>query len=150
MVNESGKDGKDGQQGIAGTQGTPGVDGAPGRDGAPGTNGSNGTDGAQGIPGPQGETGATGPSGPTGPGAPVNPYTIMEMVNPCGDAPGVIDEVFIRIATGQLIVLFAQNNHGDYPRLAVLVPGAYSTSDGDNCTFTLNSNNQVVNESHHY
>ncbi len=70
------------------------------------------------------------------------------LVDPCGDKSGVYDEVFIRMANNTLVASFSNNANGDYTRLSVLVPGTYITTDGDNCTFTVSEEYDIVNESH--
>lgn len=109
--------------GPRGNDGTNGLDGDPG---APGLNGSNGLD------------------------APPTPYTPVALVNPCGDAPGIADEVFIQMANGQLVVSFSDSASGQNTRFAILMPGNYQTTDGDHCTFTLSADGTISNENHHY
>lgn len=70
------------------------------------------------------------------------------LVDPCGDKPGIYDEVFIRMANNTLVASFSNNVNGDYTRLSVLVAGNYSTTDGDNCSFTVNEEYDIINESH--
>jgi hypothetical protein len=56
--------------------------------------------GPAGQPGIDGAAGATGPQGPTGANgldAPPTPYTPTALLNPCGDAPGVADEVLLQL-----------------------------------------------------
>ena len=94
--------------------------------------------------------GLDGAAGEDGLDAPVNPYAPVALVNPCNDAPGIFDEVFIRLSNGSLIASFSQNLSGLNTRLSVLVPGSYMTSDGDACAFTVDANNQITNENHTY
>lgn len=94
-----------------------------------------------------GATGATGAAGVAGSNAPPTPYTITELVDPCGHMTDH-DEVLLRTSNNKLIVLYADNIHGDYPRLSILGPGNYTTSDGTGCGFTVDANLNITNE--HY
>lgn len=132
---------------LSACQGKRGHDGAPGAQGPAGINGS---DGAVGPQGPQGAQGPAGSDGADGEDAPPTPYTPVALINPCGDAPGIADEVFILLANGQLIASFSQSANGDNTRFAVLSPGNYVTTDGDNCSFTLSSDGSITNESKSY
>jgi len=144
----SGRDGSTGERGATGDQGIQGqgctVTGSS--SGATVTcpdgtttvinNGSNGTNGSNGSNGQDGQDGADAP------------LAITEIVDVCGDAPNIQDEVLLRLGNGKLIVLFADNSNGKNPRLSVLSAGNYITSDGSNCFFTVTSTNQITNE--HY
>lgn len=168
---DSGSNGQDGLQGPQGIPGNPGTPGTAGMDGvsivslmqavglndafctyggvriylAQDTNGNSQwdvTDDNQQMSsicnGANGEDGATAP------------YTPVGFVNPCGDAPGIWDEVFIRLANNMLLASFSDNIHGENTRLSVLVPGNYMTTDGDHCTFTVDGSWNITNENHHY
>lgn len=107
----------------------------------------------QGPPGQAGTQGVAGIQGPTGnPGqdAPTLPFNIIGLVNPCGDAPGIYDEVFLKLADGTLIASFSADAQGDNTRFSVLTPGNYVTTDGDSCYFTIATNGDIINESHRY
>jgi len=67
----------------------------------------------------------------------------VSTVDPCGDKPGVVDEVGIKLADGRLIFFFDSGN--GQQRLAVLQPGRYVTTDGTACRFTVDANNNIVN-----
>ncbi len=131
--------GRDGSNGTNGSDGTNGVDGT---DGSPGQNGSDGVDGADGRDGEDGTDGRDGADAPT------SPFLPVEIVDPCGDAPGVFDEVFIRLANGKLLASFSDNSNGQNTRFSILVAGNYMTTDGSHCYFTVDSNNQLLNQ--HY
>jgi hypothetical protein len=79
-----------------------------------------------------------------------NPFMPAALVNPCGDAPGIWDEIFLRLANGQLVASFSDNANGNNTRFSILTPGTYETTDGDNCMFTVDNSLQIINESHHY
>lgn len=100
-----------------------------------------------GINGEDGEIGATGPQGPKGdPGAtaPTSPYEVTQVIDPCGDAPGIYDEVFLKMANGTLIASFSDSAAGNNTRLSVLVPGSYVTTDGSNCHVVVHSDGTVT------
>ena len=99
----------------------------------------NGTDGQDGQSGQDGEDGLDIQN---------YDYIPVGLIDPCGDKPGIYDEVFIKMANGTLVASFSNNVNGDYTRLSVLVPGTYMTTDGDSCTFTVTANNDIINESH--
>lgn len=94
--------------------------------------------------GKKGDTGTSGPAGSNGSSAPVNQYNVAAILDPCGDAPGITDEVLLRLTNGQLLVFFANNVNGDYGRLALIGPGTYSTTDGSGCTFTVDNAGNVL------
>lgn len=89
-------------------------------------------------------------NGLDGQDAPPTPFTPTGVVNPCGDAPSVYDEVLIKLSNGTLIASFSQNANGQNTRFAILPAGTYITTDGDNCTFSVNSNGDITYESHVY
>lgn len=102
--------------------------------GAPGPTGSSGADGHDGAQGP---TGAQGSTGPAGADAPVSPYSIVEIMNPCGNT-SQFHEVFFRLANGAVLADFSDNVAGDYTRLSLLVDGVnLMTTDHTGCTFDL-------------
>lgn len=92
--------------------------------------------------------GQDGEDGEDGQDAAPTSFTPTALVNPCGDAPSIIDEIFLKLANGMLIASMSDNANGQNTRFSVLTPGTYRTTDGDNCTFTVNNSNQITNESH--
>lgn len=87
--------------------------------------------------GVSGNDGAVGPSG------------ILAIIDPCSDFPGVHDEVLIRLSDGRLLASFSNNVNGDYTRFSILQSGVgYKSTDGSNCFFSVDANNQLFNE--HY
>lgn len=118
-----------------------------GETGSTGSAGTNGVDGAKGDTGIQGIAGINGTNGTN---APVNPYDIAGLINPCGDAPGIYDEVFIKLNNGIVLASFSANYAGDYTRFVALAPGTYVTTDVDSCVFTINSSGVITFENHHY
>jgi hypothetical protein len=156
----TGPEGRQGNQGVPGERGPTGLPGEQGPTGNPGPSGNDGTScTVASVPG--GATvsctdgsssfvsnGTDGTDGVDGQDAPPTDYTVTEVVDPCGDHPTKVDEVLLKLANGQLLVLFVDNSNGKNPRLSVLPPGNYMTSDGTACYFTVDANNQVINE--HY
>lgn len=72
-------------------------------------------------------------------------FSNTELLDPCGDAPGVVDEVLIRLADGRVLSSFSANAAGDYTRFALLpVPGTYMTTDGSNCQFSLSAEGRLL------
>lgn len=92
-----------------------------------------GPQGPKGDPGKDGVDGKDGIDGQDGADAPPTPYTVTELIDPCGDAPGY-DEVLMRLHNGLLVAHFAS---GTKQFLTVIGPGTYMTTDGTACTFTV-------------
>jgi hypothetical protein len=91
-----------------------------------------------------GITGLTGAAGSNGLDAAPTPYTPVGIVDPCGDTVGIYDEVFLRLSNGILIASFSDNANGKNTRWSILVPGSYVTTDGSNCSFTVDANGNVL------
>lgn len=70
-------------------------------------------------------------------------YNIVTIIDPCGDAPGIYDEVLLKLANGQIVASFSQNVNGDYTRFALIPQGTYMTTDGSNCRFNVSSTGEV-------
>lgn len=112
-----------------------------------GGNGSNGTDGVNGqdgANGADGQDGLDGQDGTNGADAPLNNTDIVEIVDPCGDALGIYDEIFLRMRDGRLVASFSANASGALTRFTILVAGSYQTTDGSGCNFTVNADNSVT------
>lgn len=71
-------------------------------------------------------------------------YSILEVIDPCGPTPSIYNEVLLRLANNQLLALFADNVNGYNPRLAIIPPGSYMTTDGSSCYFNIDANNNVT------
>lgn len=93
-----------------------------------------------------GATGAQGATGAAGINAPVNPYDIVNIVDPCGDAPNIFDEVFLKLANGKMIASVSDNASGANTRFSVIAPGSWRTTDGSMCYFTIDANGNIYNE----
>lgn len=89
-------------------------------------------------------------NGTDGQDAPPTSFTPTGLIDPCGDAPGRYDEVFIKLANGSLVASFSDNMSGQNTRFSVLTAGTYQTTDGDNCVFTLDASGNITSENHHY
>lgn len=68
-------------------------------------------------------------------------YTIVEIIDPCGDNPGQFDEVIFRLADGSLITHYSDTN---LHFLTVLSPGNYRTTDKQSCRFNVSSSLAVT------
>ena len=70
-------------------------------------------------------------------------YNIVTIIDPCGDAPGIYDEVLLQLANGQIVASFSQNAAGDNTRFALIPQGSYVTTDGSGCRFNVSSTGVV-------
>jgi hypothetical protein len=86
-----------------------------------------------------GRDGANGTDGRDGKDLSPGAYTIVDIVNPCGEQ-GDYDEVLLQLANGQILTHYS---HGNKQFLSLIGPGSYQTSDGYACNFTINSNGLV-------
>lgn len=165
-----GPSGSPGPQGPVGSSGKPGAQGEVGQTGPQASPGATGPQGPGGPAGPQGATGpqggkgdsctvqtavngaiilcedgtsvvlVNGQDGEDGEDAPPTPYTVTELIDPCGDQSG-FDEVLLRLANGALIAHYSSGNR---EFLTVVGPGTYSTTDGHSCIFTVHNNGSVT------
>lgn len=88
-----------------------------------------------------------GVDGLPGENAVLNDATPVAVLNPCGDASGIEDEVLLKLADGTVLTSFSDNNNGKNTRFSILYNGTYTTTDGDYCTFVLTDGN-IAYESH--
>jgi len=86
--------------------------------------------------------------GKDGSDSPPTQYTFTGVLDPCGDATGIVDEILFKMANGQILCSFSNNTGGDFTRLAILVAGDYVTTDRSGCFFTVTEDNKIINE--HY
>lgn len=98
----------------------------------------------KGPAGERGQVGAKGDAGAPGADAALSAYSIVNVIDVCGDAPGIIDEVLLVLANGQVLVSFSENANGKNTRFSILPPGTYQTTDGSACVFTLTADGQVL------
>ena len=122
----------DGIAGKDGTDGSDGVDGVAGRDGTDGNDGNDGNDGSDGVDGVAGRDGRDGIDAGT--------YGISEIIDPCGDDPDNLDEVILKLATGQLLIYFEDKGA---KFLTLLTPGTYKTTDKQKCSFTVTADYEI-------
>lgn len=92
--------------------------------------------------------GTNGTNGSNGTNAPPTPFTPVGLIDPCGDAAGIYDEVFIRLSNGTLLASFSDNVNGQNTRFAVITAGSYMTTDGSRCYFSVDASGNLYNE--HY
>lgn len=113
----NGQNGTNGKDGLAGKDGLNGKDGVNGKDGK---DGSDGKDGTNALP--------------------------VIIVDPCGDAPGIIDEILIMLPTGQVMASLSDKTNGHNTRLSILPPGSYMTTDGSSCKFKISATGDIYDE----
>lgn len=94
--------------------------------------------------GRDGSNGQDGQDGEDGEDAVLPGFTPVAVVDPCGDAPGVYDEVLLRLANGSILASFSQNASGLNTRFSLIPAGTYGTTDGTGCVFTVHSNGSVT------
>lgn len=168
-----GDKGDKGDQGNQGSQGNPGATGPQGNPGLPGAPGSNGhnslltlTRGTVSTSLCAAGTGLLVKSGldlnndnslansevnassfvcdgVAGAPAPANPYQVVSIIDPCGDAPGIYDEVFLKFSNGTVLASFSDNANGDNTRFSLLPAGSYVTTDGSNCHVSVDGSGNV-------
>lgn len=68
----------------------------------------------------------------------------VELINPCGDAPNIHDEVLMKFPDGTIVSSFSDNKEGKNTRFSILTPGNYMTTDGDNCLFMIGEDGHVA------
>lgn len=150
--------GAKGDQGFSGNDGVDGNDGSDGVDGEDGSDGSNGHNALAAVISSSacangGYTLLTGVdvnddnalageevqysveicNGTNGEDAVTGAYEIVGLIDPCGDAPGIYDEVFLKLANGTVLASFSDNESGKNTRFSILTAGNYITTDGSNC-----------------
>jgi hypothetical protein len=97
-----------------------------------GTNGVNGTNGIDGV-------------------SPAMPALMpVAILNPCGDAPSIYDEVFLKLADGTVLASYSDNTSGMNTRFTKLIAGTYGTTDGDNCVFTIDASGNITSQNKNY
>lgn len=94
-----------------------------------------------GSAGAKGDTGASGSNGTNGHDSPITPYSITDVLLPCG-AGGGYDEVLLRLGDGQLLAHFTE---GSREFLSILKPGNYVTASIPACYFSIDVNNNLFN-----
>ena len=133
---------------LVGDTGLQSTDICNGTNGVDGQNGTNGVDGTNGTNGVDGQNGTDGTNGTNGTNAPVSQFSVVSVIDPCGDKPNVTDEVMLKLGNGSILASFSDNSNGKNTRFSLLTPGSYITTDGSKCFFTIDSSMNIKNE--HY
>jgi hypothetical protein len=81
--------------------------------------------------------------GEQGTAGPTSPNSINEVIDPCGDAPGIFDEVLLRLESGVILASFSDNSSGLNTRFSVLEEGSYMTTDNSGCSFKVSGDGEV-------
>lgn len=69
---------------------------------------------------------------------------VVALIDPCGDEPGHLDEVVLRLSSTSLVAYY---RNGGYEHLAQLtLGGGYTTTDHQNCSFTVELNGTVTDQ----
>ena len=68
--------------------------------------------------------------------------TVVEIIDPCGDFPGRLDEVILKLSDGSLIAYFEYDNNKKF--LTVLGPDNYVTTDHQRCSFSVTAEGEVL------
>lgn len=90
------------------------------------------------VEGPPGPKGPPGPQGVPGNDGDPGQDAIIEIIDPCGDGEGYLDEVILVLSDGSLIAWY--KNRG----LAVLEPGQYQTTDPQKCLFEVTEDYEII------
>lgn len=101
--------------------------------------------------GENGQTGAMGQAGVDGhdgTNTSITPFTPIAILDPCGNKPGVYDEVFLKLNNGTILASFSDNANGNNTRWSVLTAGNYISTDGSFCYFSVDASGSLYNE--HY
>lgn len=73
-----------------------------------------------------------------------NQYMVDQIIDPCGDSPGIYDEVLLKLYNGQILALFVDNVNGLNARLSLIPAGNFVTTDGSNCHFSVDGVGNVT------
>jgi hypothetical protein len=87
--------------------------------------------------GERGSDGRNGVHGADGASPEVPDYSIVGVIDPCGDEPSVIDEILLVLKNGQIVTYFAESGSAQKARLVLIPDGTYVTTDTTNCVFTI-------------
>lgn len=69
---------------------------------------------------------------------------IVSIIDPCGDAAGIHDEVLLRLQDNSILASFSDSASGSNTRFSIIGLGSYVTTDGSNCHFTVASSGAVT------
>jgi hypothetical protein len=129
--------GATGAKGSTGAQGATGATGATGAAGATGATGQTGATGATGQTGATGAAGKNGTNGTNGTNATQTPFTIVNVITPCGAASSSEKELLLCLADGNILADFSKDDAGDLTRLSFIPPGSYQDTDNSYCNFSV-------------
>lgn len=87
--------------------------------------------------------GERGADGTDGADAAPTQFTPVAIIDPCGKQSNY-DEVLVRLANGQILASFSENSNGKNTRFVLLGAGNYATTDGTNCTFSVDASGNVT------
>lgn len=120
------------------------LNGIDGINGVNGTNGSNGTNGTNGINGKDGTNGTNGSNGTS---------VVPEKL--CADSSAGFPEYGFKIGTAVYAVYYGYLNNSGNPStpsngqlesfMSKLTPGAYMSTNGTGCTFSIDSAGNIIN-----
>ena len=71
---------------------------------------------------------------------------VVEIINPCLRAANMHNEIFLRLADGNIVCSFSDNFQGDNTHLALLYAGDFTTSDGYNCLFSVDDDLTLIDQ----
>lgn len=66
---------------------------------------------------------------------------INELINPCGESGLQYEEILLRLSDNSIVAYF---ENGNKRFLSQLSSGDYVTTDGENCYFTIDENNNII------
>lgn len=69
---------------------------------------------------------------------------IEQLIDPCDDAPGKIDEVLLRLSSGRILASVSDSQGGHNTRFSIVPAGSYTTTDGTGCRFSVNAAGVVM------
>lgn len=134
---------EDGKDGVDGVDGKDGVDGIDGKDGVDGVDGKDCTV-VETLKGADITCGSSTVSIDDGVDSVSSPYDITDILNPCGNAANIHDEVLIKTYNGDYIAYFED---GSNRYLSVLDENVqYRTTDKQKCYFKILSDGSVEEE----
>lgn len=68
---------------------------------------------------------------------------ITAILDPCGNAAGIYDEVLLKLSDGKILASFSDNSSGKNTRFSIIPAGSYVTTDGSSCRFEVNASGNV-------
>lgn len=90
-----------------------------------------------------GVDGQSGEAGSNGLDAVLGAATPVALIDPCGQTPGYVNEVLLRLADGQILASFSDSASGLNTRFGITGAGSYMTTDGTGCYFNVGADGVV-------